>query len=73
MKQNKKIKQKLKLKIISGYPPKTFKFTGMFHKRELGHYGATKNKKIVYIPIYKNNDDEILLDMNQQYNKEEIQ
>jgi len=55
-----------KLTIISGYPPKIFKFTGKFQKRELGHYKARRNKKIVYVPIYKSADGEILIDMNQQ-------
>jgi len=48
-----------------GYPPKEYYFTGDYSKQTIGWYKATRNKKTVYVPIYKSTDDEIISDMTQ--------
>jgi hypothetical protein len=56
--------------IERGYSLKTYYFTGKYHKRTVGHYRAMRNKGIVYVPIYKSNDGEIIYDMAQMSKKE---
>ena len=48
-----------------GYPPKIYNFTGEYSKQTQGYYKATRNKKIVYVPIYKSKDGETINDMTQ--------
>ena len=55
-----------------GYPPKTYHFTGKYHKRTIGYYKAFQNKETVYAPIYKSDDGETFNDMSQMIFKREV-
>jgi len=53
-----------------GYPPKEYRFTGKYSRQTQGYYKATRNKKIVYAPIYKNKEGQTIIDMGQIFKKE---
>lgn len=51
-----------------GYPPEIYHFTGKYSRQEQGGYNtALRNKRVVYVPIYKNDTEKIkmLIDMTQ--------
>ena len=52
-----------------GYPPKIYNFTGEYSKQTQGCYKAMRNKRIVYTPIYKNDEGETINDMTQIFDK----
>ena len=47
-----------------GYPLKIFYFTGKYFERTIGYYKAMRNKRTIYVPIYKSKDGEVLHDMH---------
>jgi len=54
-----------------GYPPKIYRFTGEYSEQIQGYYKATRNKKIVYAPIYENEKGKKIIDMKQLFKKRE--
>ena len=48
-----------------GYPPESYHFTGEYSEQFQGYYRATRNKKIVYAPIYENKEGKTIVDMEQ--------
>ena len=56
-----------KLTIIIGWPPIEFKFTGKWDRQETGGVrGARRNKRMIDVPIYKNDAGVFVEDMQQQ-------
>jgi len=56
--------------IECGYPVKTYYFTGEYSEQTIGYYRAMRNKRTIYVPIYKSDDGEIIDDMSQIIRKE---
>jgi hypothetical protein len=52
-----------------GYPPETYYFSGEYSEQIQGCYKATRNKKIVYAPIYINKKGKTIIDMEQIFKK----
>ena len=69
-----KVKPKARIEVeFPHFLPKIYEFTGEFSKQTLGCYKASRNKKIMYAPIYKSNDGTIIIDMTQLYKPKEIE
>lgn len=57
------VAEKPPTKITSGYPPVEYKFTGRWSKQQQGFYKATRNKRIVKVPIYRSAQGKEILNM----------